>query len=161
MPRSLTSPPRFVRVFLFLPQAFLQGESRPTGVPSPCVLVWSPTQRQTADLTVFKPLFQVVLAMLEYEHTHTTLEAPCLWFMLLPFISLRVGEDGVTKCTPRVWQFKEKIHPQIVIRCFDLICLRCSIWWRSVLLEPVFPRWLLRVKCPYCLCLTSNPWEEE
>lgn len=55
VPCSLTSPPQFVRGFsfsFFLPQAILQGKSRLTGVPSPCVLVWSPAQRQTADLSV-------------------------------------------------------------------------------------------------------------
>lgn len=38
--------------FFYMPRAILQGKSRLTGVPSPCVLVWSPTQRQTADLAV-------------------------------------------------------------------------------------------------------------
>lgn len=56
---------------------------------------------------------------------NTVLEASRLWFMLFSFISLHVGENGVTKCTPRVWQFKEKIHPHIVIRC--LISSICAV----------------------------------
>lgn len=117
--------------FFFVPQAILQGESTLTGVLSPCVPAWSPTQRQTADPTVLS-----LCSRLYSQHennntkkqknpTQTALEAPCLWFMLFPFISPRVGDDALTKCTPRVWQFKEKIHPQIVIRC--LISSVCDV----------------------------------
>lgn len=109
--------------FFSAPGAILQGESRQTGVPLTLrALVWSPTQ--TAERTVFS-LCSRLYSQCENNNRNTALEAACLWFMLLSFIPRRVGENAVTGCTPRLWQFKEKIHPQIVILC--LISSACDV----------------------------------
>ena len=112
---------RFFFLFSRLGLFFRGNPDRPDS-PSPCVLVWSPTQ--TAERTVFS-LCSRLYRQCENNNRNTALEAACLWFMLLSFISRRVGENAVTECTPRVWQFKEKIHPQIVIHC--LISSACDV----------------------------------
>lgn len=172
MPRSLPSPPRFVRLFsfFFCLGLFFRGKSRLTGVPSPLWARLIPDKEADWWSDRVKLLFvpgctrNVRIIIKKYrKHTHTQSAggSPSLIHVVSFYFPLRVGENAVTKCTPRVWQFKEKIHPQIVIRC--LISSVCDVQFDGKVfrLSQFFPRRQLRVKCPYCLYLTSYLWEEE
>ena len=141
-PRSLLSPPRFVRVFsylfFFFPGCpglfFFRENSRVTVVPSPCAPVWSQTPRRCADLTVF-PLCSRLYSPCESNNRTTELEAPSLWFMWFPPLMSLAGMTPWQSAHPEFDSLKKRgsrrCHP-----AFDPRRMWCSIrffitdWWK-------------------------------
>lgn len=143
MPRSLPSPPRFVRLFsfFFCLGLFFRGKSRLTGVPSPLWARLIPDKEADWWSDRVKLLFVpgctrnvriIIKKYRKHTHTHRALEAPRLWFMLFPFISLFVWER-----TP--WQ---SAHPE-----FDSLKKRSTLRLSSAVWSHQSVMFNLMAKC--------------
>lgn len=102
--------------FFYLPLAvLLQGKSRlAAGISLTLRARLIPNTKAAADVTVLSLCSRLYLQC-KNNNQNSVLEAS---FFKFSFIS-------VTKYTPRVWQLKEKIHPQVVIHC--LISSVCDV----------------------------------